>query len=572
MNYFKKYAAIILVIVLSFFAVKPLFSEGFFRVHDDTQVARVYEMKTALADGMFPVRWVPDLGYNYGYPIFNFYGPLAYYVGGIFNLLGFDSLIATKIMIGLGTLLAGIFMYLLAKEFWGKIGGIVAAMLYMYAPYHALNIYVRGAIGELWAYGFLPLAFLALYKIFENVTKKTDSKSKTKSQSNVWYWIAAAALGYCAIVVSHNLTAMMVTPFLFGFAILLYSIARFKFQTIKSFFILLSFLLGILLAGFYWLPVLFEMQYTNVLSVVGGGSDYKDHFLCLSQLWESQWGFAGSAPGCLDGMSFKIGKLHILLATLSLIPLYIYRRQKRVRFAILLSILIAVFSIFLTSQFSKFIWDSIPHMAFFQFPWRFLLLITFCLSFLGGAIFVLLQKKSTVQIAAGIVIIAAIIVFNGKLFAPDKIYEKTAKDFTSKEELTWDISLISDEYMPKGFQKPVSIKDVPKQKLTENKNIKVISYSEKTTIIKAEIEAVKQTEVLLSVAYFPGWHVYIDNKQQEFKYFKKGLLVNVPQGKHTLEIIYTQTPIEMLGNALSLTGVIVLLAGIILSRKVNKRG
>ena len=126
--------------------------------------------------------------------------------------------------------------------------------------------------------------------------------------------------------------------------------------------------------------------------------------------------------------------------------------------------------------------------------------------------------------------------------------------------------------MPKGFQKPVSIKDVPKQKLTENKNIKVISYSEKTTIIKAEIEAAKQTEVLLSVAYFPGWHVYIDNKQQEFKYFKKGLLVNVPQGKHTLEVIYTQTPIEMLGNALSLTGVIVLLAGIILSRKVNKRG
>ncbi|HSW77149.1 MAG TPA: hypothetical protein VLG50_08890, partial [Candidatus Saccharimonadales bacterium] len=124
MKYLIKAIPAILVLMLSYWAVRPLTTAGFFPMHDDTQVARVFEMHKSLADGMFPVRWVSDLGYGYGYPIFNFYAPLAYYVGAVFMFVGANALIATKLMIGLGVVLAGIFMYFLAKEFWGKIGGI----------------------------------------------------------------------------------------------------------------------------------------------------------------------------------------------------------------------------------------------------------------------------------------------------------------------------------------------------------------------------------------------------------------------------------------------------------------
>ncbi len=96
MQKIKKYIPFVFIILLSFWAIKPLLNNGFFPMHDDTQVARVYEMKKALADGVFPVRWSQDLGYGYGYPIFNFYAPLAYYVGGYINLLGFNSLNATS--------------------------------------------------------------------------------------------------------------------------------------------------------------------------------------------------------------------------------------------------------------------------------------------------------------------------------------------------------------------------------------------------------------------------------------------------------------------------------------------
>src|SRR5258708_2311062 len=137
MRVFKKLIPAFLIIVLSFWSIKPFLGSGFFTMHDDTQVARVFEMGKALHDGMFPVRWVADLGYNYGYPLFNFYAPLAYYLGGMITFLSVDALAATKLMMVLGILLAGLGMYFFAREFWGETGGVVTGMLYLYAPYHA---------------------------------------------------------------------------------------------------------------------------------------------------------------------------------------------------------------------------------------------------------------------------------------------------------------------------------------------------------------------------------------------------------------------------------------------------
>src|SRR5947207_15947771 len=110
MNIINKFLPLLFVLILSYWAIKPLFISGFFPIHDDTQVARVFEMNKSLADGMFPVRWVSDLGYGYGYLIFNYYAPLAYYVGG-FLAFFFDCLITLKILMVLGIMLAGVFSY-----------------------------------------------------------------------------------------------------------------------------------------------------------------------------------------------------------------------------------------------------------------------------------------------------------------------------------------------------------------------------------------------------------------------------------------------------------------------------
>ena len=576
------FSGIFLVVLLSFFAVRSLFAPNFFPMHDDTQVARVYEMYKALADGMFPVRWVSDLGYGYGYPIFNFYAPLAYYVGAFFMFLGFNALVATKIMIGTGLVLAGVFMYFLARVFWGKIGGIISGLLYLYAPYHALNVYVRGAVAETWAYALLPLAFLGVFQVYKGSEEYANlqPRSKIKDQRskisrNIWYWICLTSLSFAAIILSHNLTAMMVTPFIFAFALFLYVKLRLSELIYKPYFVLLGLLIGMLLSAFYSLPVIFEMKFTDVLSVVGGGSDYNDHFACLSQLWNSPWGFAGSAPGCNDGFSLKIGKLHIILAALSFISLVRLRSIDKSKFQTsILFMLFLLVSAFLTIKESKFIWDMIPHMAFFQFPWRFLVLICFFISFLGGCVFRILKTTSAknmyykfVYWGAGTVMIAAIILVNSKLFVPQEFNQRTSDDYTSENELKWRVSKISDEYMPKNFLKPIIPFSFPQGKITKNEKIIVSNISEKTQKISFTTNASQSAELNLNIAYFPGWHVYVDDNQEWFGYSNKGLVLKIPQGEHKIDIKFIQTPVEKIGNALTVAGVMVLVIGIIKLRK-----
>ncbi len=583
-NKIKSYIGIAIILIFSIFAIKPFLSHGFFPTHDDTQVARVFEMHESLRDGMFPVRWVSDLGYGYGYPIFNFYAPLAYYTGAFFMFLGFNALDATKIMMALGVMASGVSMYFLSREFWGKTAGVISGLLYVYAPYHALNIYVRGAIAELWAYAFLPLAFLGIYKVYEglkeyaNLQQKLNIKDlKLKLKRAIWYWVCLTALSYAGIILSHNLTAMMVSPFLFGFAFFMYIKCRLLEKIYRPYFVIFGLLIGMILSAFYWLPVPLEMKFTDVLSVVGGGSDYRDHFACISQLWNSPWGFAGSAPGCLDGFSLKIGKLHILLGIISLFTLIPLSKEDKTKFYIV--ILFQIFlliSLFLTLKESSFIWNALPPMAFFQFPWRFLVLVSFLISLLGGSVIWIMENINTksqlynkLKYFIAFILILGIVIINSKIFVPKELIPGKSEDYTNEKELKWRVSKISDEYMPVGFFKPLRSSDVPKRRFeSKDKNIKVLSTEEKTQHIMATFITPNEASVYVNLAYFPGWHVYVDKKQIWFKYSGQGLIIDIPKGKHTVDIKFIQTPIEKIGNAISLSGVIILLAGIISHRKI----
>ncbi len=563
MYFIKKYFGLFLVICLSYWAMQPLFTPGFFPIHDNTQVARVYEMGKSLKDGMFPVRWVSDLGYGYGYPIFNFYAPLAYYVGGSLMLLGVDVLAATKAMIGIGVILAGVFMYFFAREFWGEMGGVVAAFFYVYAPYHAVQIYVRGAVGELWGYAFIPLLFYGVH----SAVYKTEK----------WRWIVVGAIGFSGIMLSHNLTAIMVFPFLFIVALFCSWIAykTKELHTIR--YGVYAVILGLLLSAFYWIPAIFEMQYTNVQSQVGGGADFRDHFVCIQQLWYSNWGYGGSIPGCIDGLSFKIGKLHIIFSLLSFIGTFIFlKKEKSKRETIFLSMLLLFFSLVLTLEISRVFWEKISVMAYLQYPWRFLTFASFFSSFLAGAaVYIFFHaSKQYVQkypapllfVSIGIILIPLFSLY-GKYFQPQTILSKTTQDYTNEIALKWVASKTSDEYMPKDFAKPKSQKEIMSKNRIQGLGITVLSYKEKTQEITARVHAKEDTILTLRVAEFPAWKVMLDNKQISLIKVKNGIDISFPQGEHLLQATFKQTPIEKSGNVISLIGVGVVLVGIIYPTK-----
>lgn len=562
MRFIKIYKELFIVIILSFFVIKPLFIEGFFPMHDDTQVARVFEMGKAIKDGMFPVRWVSDLGYGYGYPIFNFYAPLSYYIGGLFTIFGLDALTATKIMIDITVMLSGIFMYLLAKELFGKLGAVVSALFYLYAPYHAVDIFVRGDVAELFAYAFIPLAFYGLFMVY-------------KYQK--WRFVAIGSLGYSAIILSHNLTAMVVSPFILIFILLNCYIAYKKRNVLCIKYYVLSIILGLGLSAFYWLPALWEMGYANVLSQIGGGADFSDHFVCINQLWSSPWGFGGSAPGCLiDGMSFQIGKLHVILSVLSLLTLLIWRnikREKRIMFVYIL-ICLAVSTLF-TLELSKPVWEALQPMEFIQYPWRFLLLISFFSSLLAGfpiwflgSLSVKIKYFNTVPYLSGGILIFFLLIFNLKFFNPQTVLAKTAVDYINSDTLEWTTSKISDEYMPKDFSKPNSPNEIVKEEFSVLEgSVTVNSLMHKTQEINAVVFMSELSVVRINIAYFPFWEVFVDGRKVAFEVSNLGIIVSLPSGYHILVAKINQTGIERAANTLSTVGAGIVLIGIIYSRK-----
>src|SRR5690349_20314979 len=119
---------------------------------------RVYELTVNLRSGVFPARWMPDAAFGLGYPFFNFYAALPYYLAALLNLLGLDLLSALKLTQTLGMLGAAATMWLYAGTLLPKPGAALAAVAYTLAPYHLVNIYVRGdSLQEFFAFVWYPL-------------------------------------------------------------------------------------------------------------------------------------------------------------------------------------------------------------------------------------------------------------------------------------------------------------------------------------------------------------------------------------------------------------------------------
>ena len=114
---------------------------------------------------------------------------------------------------------------------------------------------------------------------------------------------------------------------------------------------------------------------------------------------------------------------------------------------------------------SKFLWEAIPIMAFFQYPWRFLTLVSFFSSLLAGSLVVLSSSLKIKPYWLAFPLIALLLFFNIKLFVPQTIFPAKASDFTNERALKWVASKTSDEFLPADFKKPKSEYEVSKNPL-----------------------------------------------------------------------------------------------------------
>lgn len=525
-------------------------------MHDDTQVARVYEMSKSLKDGMFPVRWVRDLGYGYGYPIFNFYSPLPYYIGGTLSVVGVDALFATKIVFIFALIFSGITMFLFVKGLYGTLSGVVSATIYMYFPYHAVNTYVRGDLDELLAYSFIPLVFLSLNRLFQTLSLR---------------WVFITSLVIFLVVISHNLTA-----FIMLFFMLIFFLVSIFYSKDKKKYILLfvtACIFGFITSSFYSIPAVIESSSTNVISQIGGGAHFSDHFVCLGQLWNSPWGFGGSTRGCLDGVSFKLSKINIILVILVGLIAVIKIKKTRKNMFFTFAFVSFLFSLFMAINYSEFLWRIIPFSSFIQYPWRFLNFTSFSASILIGFLFAEIgwfTKNKTLQPVVGITIVLLTLFLNAKLFQPQLFYERGVNYYINEPYLVWDVSKISDEYLPRNFKKPASENNIPQgpiEVISGQALINIVSQS--TQSINAEIFSSDISQIRINRTPFPGWTLKVNGITKEAQNKRDGMYINLSKGKNIIVLVMRQSTVERMANVLSVLGLLVIFIGIIISPKAG---
>ncbi|MBL7078567.1 hypothetical protein ISS42_02835 [Candidatus Shapirobacteria bacterium] len=371
---------VLILFGLSFWAGKGIFKYNIFSTHDgDHHIARSFDAVQTIKEGHFPLRWAGSLNFNCGAAIYNFFYPLLYYLVIGINFLVKDIIGSLKIIYLLSLLISALFFYwwlkVETKNKWSALGG---AILYLFAPYRFLLIFVRSS-PEFLSYALLPVVLFFFSLCFE----------KTSKRRFVWTAFGASLAGGL-LVISHNFTVMFLMPILLLYLIIKIITAN-KLPSGRIKLILFSYFSAFGLGAFFIFPALLEKQFVQI----GQGAiiNFREHFPTLKQLIRSPWDYFYSSPGVKnDGMSFQLGYAHWLI--LGLAGLFSLRKIfKSPDIWILFFMTISAGSIFLILPWSLFIWERIPLLQQIQFSWRLLGIAVFSISALF-AFFLQSLKKS----------------------------------------------------------------------------------------------------------------------------------------------------------------------------------
>lgn len=544
--------SLLLIIVLPAirFFLQP---NSYWNMHDDMQVIRQLSMEKCLLDGQIPCRWVPDAGYEYGYPLFNFYPPLPYIIGLFYRFLGLGLLYTVKLVAATQIILTALLMYMLCKSLVGRLGGLLGAVFYTYAPYHAVNIYVRGAMNEAWASTFFPAVLYFL--------KETINKPKK-------FNIIGLSISFALIILSHNPMALIFSPvcllWAFYWLLRLKKINNFRTYLALSFSALLSFST----TAFFLLPVVFETKFVQVESMFSGYYSYFVHFATLSQIFISNyWGDGASVWGTDDHMSFSVGYLHWIVP-LCLLIYYLYKciKTKKINYFLpLFLIMIGFFYLFMTHERSTPVWKLLVPIQKIQFPWRFLNPATFMLSL--SSIFLVKIIKNKLII---IFLVVLVVILNLNHFYPVTHGPITdQKKLSGKSWMYLTTSGIYD-YLPKTGRIAPQSHPKPPIDQVEPADTKLIinSYIRGTNWFKTNITTQSDAKITLATLVFPVTNIYINGLKQNYSIESEigRPVLNINSGNSDIYFEITNTPVRTFGNILSFISLLLIIFMILYDR------
>jgi len=508
-----------------------------------------------LREGVLIPEWIKNHCSGYGCPAYLFLFMLPYYLISLLHFTGIPFLMSTKIVLALSFIISGIGMYVWIKDELGKVPGFVASLFFLFSPYHLIDLSFRVSIGETVSMAIFPFLFYSSKRYIE--TKKPI------------YFVLNGIL-FPLLILSHQVTSFVILPL-----VIIYSVYVWFRISKKSFSILLkeflSLFIGILLAAFYWLPILTEAKYTKY----GTGIDIS--FSPFSDFFYSPNRFGLLFQGHMGELYFNIGYVQWIIIAVSIYLFFfnkVHGKDKKLLGGVL--ILFAIF-FFMMLSISKPIWEITPIIKDFEFAWRLMIETMIFPSIMAAIIVKTYPNKKFIVLLCFVTVMYTILNWGNRQTEPqiNDAVLRNQQVFTEKRG-KWGIDFTSpvwvNEYMP-------WIGIVPKSHIVVlSGKAQIVQLKRVTVKHEYIINAETNVRIKENTYYYPGWEILANNQIIPINYKDKtypGIMIfNLKKGLYKIDVIFTNTWDRLLGKWVSgITAIILLFYVIysIISVKLLKR-
>ncbi len=545
---------------------------------------RLVALKQAVGQGAFFPRWLPDLAYGYGLPLFVFYAPLSYYLTLLLALPGLGLVNAFNASMMLAWLLAAAGVYLLARDWFGPAVGLLAAIAYAYAPIQMLNNLSRGSLPAAWAMAAYPFVFWAFGRLIHSSPRPYLLSTVYRLPSTVYLPLSALLLG--AALLMHNVPNLLFAPLLALYVglELLGQLLRFRNdmqpKQLAVFFrqlvlpVILAVILGFGLAAFYLLPALVEKQFVHVERVITSPDfDFRFNFLSPADLLALP---QAANTGLLNPTTpFTLGVAQVGLALVGWLGLRRLRKNKQ-WVVVIFALTGLAGSILMMLPLSLPVWERLPLLAFIQHPYRLLGPAALTLALLGG----LTVLATPARWRLGVTLTGILLLFLTSLpllyprYQPPLTAEPTLLDMMSYEHASGAIGATSfGEYLPRWvkqtprespleplYQAGAAIERLDPTYLPPTAKIEAASYGFNQADLL--LDAPQPYQAIFNTFYFPGWTALADGQPAPLApVTERGLIgVTMPAGRHRLQLYFAETPLRQVADIVSLVSLAVVAA------------
>ena len=555
----------LLIVLFSIPALQPLFSNQFTCGFDNVfHLWRSVQIAELMQSGEWFSRWAPHMVRGYGYPLYLFQSPLSAYGAAVFHFSGFSWPVSINLVYALGLVLSAIATWWLVRDLWGELGGLVAAVAMLYAPFHIYVVMYRGSMSESAAWIFPPLVLWGLRR-WQLLKQRVG--------------LVTAVLSLTLLFFTHDVTAYAFLPF---FVVWIVGLSwevrsrtqinadehrlslKFRLQRLTSGG--LALLLGLGGGAFFWLPAVVErgsIQFDRASSA--WPFLFNNNFLPLNQLFALP---RNADPWLLNDWPERgLGAVLLVGVLVGIVMGWRLAGEKRWITAVITFIFVSY--LFIVSPFSTVLWENVGILAVFQFPWRFLAPATLAAAMLIGGI-VNCQLSIVNRQWIGLGLIALLSILHWGWLYPNHC--DVPQDATVAGMVSWELGTGTLGTTASRELLPVTVAQVPREPDVPSPweaRILLADLPDGATIVSAEYGALDATIELSTpdpfvVRYrafdFPGWQVTVNGESVPITPSKPHGLITFPveNGWSTIQVTFTETPLRSIADVISILSIVTL--------------